>query len=317
MGRIYIIDLKAGQAVETALLLKHKELQRTKTNKPYLKISLADKSGSIEGRMWDNAERADSVVDIGMVVSVKGSIELWKDLAQIKVDEIRPAEVGTYAASDLIRAVENVDEILASVKNHLDGIANAHIKSLIGQFLDDKDFIKRFKTSPGARSWHNAYIGGLLEHTLEVMTIVHKACELYPSADRDVCMAGALLHDIGKIYELDPVTFEYTVEGGLIGHLPIGFEMLSRKIDSISAFPPSLATHLKHVILSHHGEYEQQSPVLPKTLEATIVYQADELVSQANAVQELIRAQSASGKDWTNFVAIKNRKYFLKGKQAI
>jgi len=147
------------------------------------------------------------------------------------------------------------------------------------------------------------------------MTIVHKACELYPTADRDVCLAGALLHDIGKIYELDPVTFEYTVEGGLIGHLPIGFEMLSRKIDSISAFPAALATHLKHVILSHHGEYEQQSPVLPKTLEATIVYQADELVSQANAVQELIRAQSGSGKDWTNFVTIKNRKYFLKGKQ--
>ena len=112
--------------------------------------------------------------------------------------------------------------------------------------------------------------------------------------------------------ELDVRTFEYTVSGGLIGHLPLGFEMLSRKISSVEGFPQDLAIQLKHIILSHHGEYEQQSPVLPKTLEATIVYHSDELVSQANAVKEIMRSQAPSGRDWSNFITIKERKYFLK-----
>ena len=154
-----------------------------------------------------------------------------------------------------------------------------------------------------------------MEHTCDIMTIAGRACDLFPDADRDLVMVGSFLHDIGKVVELDPSTFEYTAAGGLVGHLSLGFEMLSRTISGIDGFPPELAMQLKHIILSHHGEYEQQSPVLPKTLEATLVYHADELVSQANAVREIIRAQAPSGRTWSNFVSIKNRKYFLGSNQ--
>src|SRR3990167_1938941 len=141
------------------------------------------------------------------------------------------------------------------------------------------------------------------------MLIVDKVCDLCQEANRDMCLIGAFLHDSGKILEIDPTTFEHTLQGGLIGHLSLGFELLSNKISQIEGFPLDSALYLKHIILSHHGEYQQQSPVLPKTLEATIVYHADELVSQTNAVKELINAQSSIQKVWSNYVTIKNRKY--------
>jgi len=152
----------------------------------------------------------------------------------------------------------------------------------------------------------------LLEHTYEVMQIVLKMCELYPDIDINIALVGALLHDSGKMFELDPVSFEYTSEGNLLGHISMGYELLSEKIKSISGFPDELALHLKHIILSHHGEYEQQAPVLPKTLEAIIVYHSDNLVSQANAVREIMNAQSIDDREWSNFISIKNRKFYLK-----
>ena len=144
------------------------------------------------------------------------------------------------------------------------------------------------------------------------MYISERVCELYPQADKDLVLIGAFVHDIGKVLELDPNTFQYTLDGGLIGHLTLGFDILSKKISEIKDFPKDLELKLKHIILSHHGEYEQQSPVLPKTLEATIVYQSDELTSQANAVKELIEAQSGGEKEWSDYVRLKERKYLLK-----
>ena len=212
-----------------------------------------------------------------------------------------------------MRSIENSDELFENIKKILrTTISHPLASRLIQSFLDDVSFIESFKKAPGARSWHNAYIGGLMEHTYEVMVIVERMCDLYPGARKDIALVGAFIHDIGKIYELDPFSFEYTLEGGLVGHLSIGFEILSSKINAIADFPEDMALALKHIILSHHGEYEQQSPVLPKTLEAIIVYHADELVSQANAVKEIMRSQSYGNREWSNFVSIKNRKFLLK-----
>lgn len=307
----FIKDLKAGEAVESVFLLKRKELQRTKDNKPYLKVTLADKTGAIEGRVWEEADTFDKKIDTGDVLVVTGSVDNWRDNIQVKVERLRKAAPEQYKMQDLVRAIENAEEIFADIERRLGAVTNQWFKILIKKYFDEPDFIERFKTSPGAQSWHNAYIGGLLEHTHEVIVITEKACDLYPEADRETCLVGAFLHDSGKVFEIEPRTFELTLGGGLIGHLPLGFELLASRIASISGFPGDLALHLKHIILSHHGEYEQQSPVLPKTLEATIVYHADELVSQTNAVKELIRAQSGFQKVWSNYVSIKNRRYLL------
>ena len=312
MPKQFIKDLKVGDRVASVFVLKKKDLQKTKENKPYLRLAVADKTGSIEGVMWDNAETAEAHIDNGMPVFVKASVGSYRENIQLKIDEARPASPDEYKVEDIIRAIQDIEGQYSKVKKYLAAISNKWVALLVQSFLDDKEFVERFKRSPGARSWHNAYIGGLMEHTWEVMYIVDKTCDIYPWASRDIAIAGAFFHDIGKIVELDPGTFEYTIEGGLIGHLPLGFEMLSAKMGKIDAFPQDIATHLRHIILSHHGEYDQQSPVLPKTLEATIVYHADELTSQANAVKEIIEAQSTGPRDWSNYITIKSRQYFLR-----
>lgn len=312
MERKFIKDMRAGNKFESVFQLRKKEMSKTKDGKPFLKLTVSDKTGSIDAKIWDDAEDLNLKVDTGTAVFAKGFVDSWKDNLQLKIDHIRPAAEDEYKAQDLMRTVENRDEILKKIEGYLARVSNKWIAALSRRFFEDKDFMEKFRNSPGASSWHNAYIGGLMEHTSDIMSIVDKACDLYPEANRDIAMIGAFLHDIGKTVELDASTFEYTVAGGLIGHLPLGFEMLSGKIREIESFPEDLATQLKHIILSHHGEYEQQSPVLPKTLEATIIYHADELVSQANAVKEIIQSQGPSGRDWSNFVTIKERKYFLK-----
>ena len=155
-----------------------------------------------------------------------------------------------------------------------------------------------------------------MEHTYEVMSVAEKVCSLYPEADRSVAIFGAFIHDIGKIEEIDPKKMEYTIEGGLLGHIAIGYKILQDKIESIKDFPSELAIRLSHIVLSHHGKYEQQSPVLPKTLEAIIVYHTDELVSQANAIKEIKANESGEGKVWSNYVSIKNRKFFIKNESS-
>jgi len=258
------------------------------------------------------AEVADKRVASGQAVMVKGAVDLWRNNTQIKVDDIFPAADDEFNRSDLIRCVENIDEIFENIKSILRrNVTNRWISLLIKTILDDDDLMQRLKRAPGARSWHNAYIGGLMEHTYEVMCIIEKMFELYPEINKDIALLGAFLHDIGKMDELDPDTFEYTHHGGLIGHIAIGYELLHKKIAEVPDFPEELALHLKHVILSHHGEYEQQSPVLPKTLEAIIVYHADNLVSQANAVREIMFSNANNDKEWSNFISIKNRKFFL------
>jgi len=312
MKKIFIKDCKAQNAVESVFLLRKKEMQRTKDNKPYLRLSVCDKTGSLEARVWENAEAYNAQIEAGQAVVVKGTLELWKDALQIKVESIRRAETGEYALEDLLRTVEDREKLFKGIRAYLDACEDKWLRALTKRFLDDSVFIDKFMRSPGARSWHNAYIGGLLEHTYEVMYIVEKTCALYPEAKKDLCLTGAFLHDIGKIFEIDAQTFEYTYEGNLIGHLPLGFELLSRAISELQGFPGELALLLKHIVLSHHGEYEQQSPILPKTLEATIVYHADELVSQANAVKEHAYAQKNTQQVRSTYISIKNRKYLIK-----
>jgi len=312
--KITIKELKGGEGLTPAVfLLKKKELLMTKENKPYLKLEFADRTGTIEGRLWEGAARIDRQFETGTAVAVYGTVELWRQNVQVKVEDMRPAAAQEYAIGDLIRSVENPEELFEKIKSCLrKNIANRWLSLLVGKLLDDAGFSAAFQKAPGAHSWHNAYCGGLMEHTYEVMVIVEKMCELYPEAQKDIALVGAFLHDIGKIYELDSTTFEYTPAGGLLGHLPIGYELVSDVIKSLKDFPEDVALHLKHSILAHHGEYEQQSPVLPKTLEAIIVYHADELVSQANAVKEVIASQATGDREWSNFISIKNRKFFLK-----
>lgn len=311
MDKIFITDLREKEKVDSLFLLRKKNLKLTKNDKPYLEMTLSDKSGKIEARLWDDAEKFNKKADTGEVVRIKGVIEKFRDEKQIKVDLMERAQEGSFEYGDMVRVAAGIDSIYDKLSGYLKNINNPWLALLVDRFFSDEGLILSFRNGLGAKSWHNAYMGGLMEHTYEVMSVVDRVCDLYPEADRDICIFGAFIHDLGKVFELDPNKMEYTVRGGLVGHIGIGHRILCDKIREVEGFPENLSLSLEHIILSHHGEYEQQSPVLPKTLEATIVYQTDELVSQANAVKEIIVSQSEEGREWSNFVGIKNRKYFL------
>ncbi|MFH1552462.1 MAG: HD domain-containing protein [Candidatus Omnitrophota bacterium] len=315
MDKKFISDFKDKERIDSFFMLRKKNVKLTKYDKPYLEPSLSDKTGKIEGRLWEKAEEFDKLVDTGDVVHVKGAVDKFREEKQLKVDSIERADDRAFRYEDMVRVVENRDKIRDDVIKYLENAKNPWIRLLVEQFVEDDDLMAMLKDGVGAKNWHNAYIGGLIEHTYEVIRIVDQMCQMYPEADRDVAIFGSFIHDIGKVYELDAKNLEYTIEGGLVGHIAIGHEILMGKIRNIPDFPGNLCLRLEHIILSHHGEYEQQSPVLPKTLEATIVYQADELVSQANAVKEIQRAQAEEGKVWSNFVSIKNRKYYIRRPQ--
>ncbi|MFA6636870.1 MAG: HD domain-containing protein [Candidatus Omnitrophota bacterium] len=313
MGKKFISEFKTNDKIDSFFQLRKKNLKLTKKDTPYLELTLADKTGTIEGRVWIGAEDMNSSADTGDIVRVKGTVDKFREENQIKIDLMKKAEEGDFDRSDMVRVAENISEVKEKIKIYLEQIEDPWIKKLAGIFWGDAKLVEKFSHGVGGKSWHNAYVGGLMEHTYEVMCIVDKMCGLYPEADRSLAVFGAFIHDIGKVFELDADKMEYTVLGGLIGHIGIGHKMLVEKISEIENFPPDISMKLEHIILSHHGEYEQQSPVLPKTLEATIVYQVDELVSQANAVKEIIASQSCEGRVWSNFVVIKNRKYYLEG----
>ncbi|MGD2278977.1 MAG: HD domain-containing protein, partial [Candidatus Omnitrophota bacterium] len=268
--------------------------------------------GRMEARLWDNAEKYNETAETGDVVHVKGTVDKFRDEKQLKLDFIAKADERAFRFEDMVRVAENREKIYEDVLSCLSEIENPWINKLAKKFIDDNELMMLFKDGIGGKSWHNAYIGGLLEHTYEVMYIVENMCKLYPEVDKDTAIFGSFIHDIGKVRELDVKKMEYTIEGGLVGHIAIGHKLLMDKISSIKDFPSDLSLRLEHIMLSHHGEYEQQSPVLPKTLEATIIYQADELVSQANAIKEIQAAQKEEGKVWSHFITIKNRKYYIK-----
>lgn len=313
MPKKFISEFNTNEKIDSFFQVRKKNLKLTKKDKPYLELTLADKTGTIEGRLWDDAEKFNSACDTGDIVNIKGVVDKFREEKQIKVDSIEKARDNEFDRADMVRVAENTSEVKEKIGLYLERLSDTWIKQLAEAFIKDTVLMEAFSLGLGGKSWHNAYIGGLMEHTYEVMCIVDKMCDLYPQADRDISIFGAFIHDIGKVFELDASKMEYTVYGGLIGHIGIGHKILVEKISAIEAFPPDIAMKLEHIMLSHHGEYEQQSPVLPKTLEATIVYQTDELVSQANAVKEIILSQSAEGRDWSNFVVIKNRKYYLGG----
>ncbi|MDD5634266.1 MAG: HD domain-containing protein [Candidatus Omnitrophica bacterium] len=312
MAKRFISEFKVNERVDSFFILRKKNLKLTKHDKPYLELTLTDKTGKIEARMWDDAEKFSELIETGNVVHVKGTIDKYKEEKQLKVDYIAPADDRDFVYEDLVRVLENAEEVFEKLIAHLKGIKNKWIKTLAKEFYEDEKLMQLFKNGLGGKAWHNAYIGGLLEHTYEVTYISDLMCKLYPEADKDVVILGAFLHDIGKVYELDPKKMEYTIEGGLVGHIGIGHKILMEKTKNIDNFPPDLCLRLEHIVLSHHGKYEQQSPVLPKTLEATIIYHADELASQTNAIKEIQLQQQEEGKVWSDFVSIKNRKYFIK-----
>lgn len=306
MAKQFISELKTNNLVNTHFLVK-KKLLRDFTNKQgkYLSLELADKTGSIDGKLWDSAEKIFTTFEEKDVVFVQGKVESYNNTKQIIINTIKKYD--DYSLEDyLLKGKKDTEELFAYLQQVVKSIQNPYLQKLLICFFDDTQFVKQFKESPSASSIHHAYLGGLIEHSVETLKICDSVCSLYPQIDRDILFTGAILHDIGKIKELEcGLTFDYTDEGRLLGHLIMGEQMVSEKIATIDNFPSQIRLKVLHMILSHHGEYEWGSPKRPKTIEAFALHYADLLGTRVNQFAQLI--EKDSDKDWTEYSKSLNR----------
>jgi 3'-5' exoribonuclease len=303
MNRVFINQFKKGQIVEGFFLAKEKTASKTKTGNPYLSLRLADRTGEIDGRVWDKASDFGSLFEKDDVIKVHGEVEEFQGVLQLRVLRLRKAAAGEFDLIDFLpKTAHDVDLMLSEIKGIAETLRNPHLRALLDSFLADEEFVKKFKTAPAAKAMHHVYIGGLLEHTLSVLRLIRLVAPQYKAIDLDLILAGGFLHDIGKVDELAyERTFDYTDLGRLLGHITLTVEKVAKKIQSLPDFPENLALLLKHLILSHHGEYVFGSPKRPKTLEALLLHHIDDLDAKINGFLAWIDKEKDSASRWTSY----------------
>jgi 3'-5' exoribonuclease len=300
---IYIRDIKSGDKVGDYFLVAEKNLAFSQKGAPYLNVRLKDKTGELEGKIWDNAREWDKTFKKGDIVRIEARSANYKNVIQLSIMELKKAADEDITLSDYLpTARRDGGVMLAELMIIVESVDNPHLKALLYAFFQDEEIAGLFKRAPAAKGFHHIYLGGLLEHTLSVARLLDLACSQYEGIDRDLLLTGGILHDIGKIYELSyGRTVDYTDEGRLVGHIVMGAEMVDKRIAALEDFPAHLALKLRHVMLSHHGDLEYGSPKRPKTVEALIVHFIDDLDAKVNAFQEFIAAAPDDESDWTPY----------------
>jgi 3'-5' exoribonuclease len=272
-----------------------------RTGEPYLALTLADRSGQIEAKMWDNVAEAIPVFEQDDFVKVKGLINKYNNRFQLTIHKIRKLENGEIDFADYLPATtKDIEALWQTLLGFVASVQNPHLKALLEAFLADAEFAAALRNAPAAKTLHHAYIGGLLDHMVSLFKVCDLVVPHYPQVDRDLVLAGAFLHDIGKIHELSYArAFAYTTRGQLLGHMIIELEMLQAKLPA--GFPHELKTVLEHLIISHHGQYEFGSPKLPMFPEALMLHYLDDLDSK----MESMRAHFEREPDlvWTSYNA--------------
>jgi 3'-5' exoribonuclease len=306
--------LKKGDAVNHYLILKKCEVKLTKANKQYLFLELADKTLSLCSNVWDNFSEIYANIKVGDIVKVIGSMDEYNGIPQIKITSIITAglEDNVVASDFLARSKRNIDEMKKELFDRIQKIKNPDLKILMEQFFKE-DNLSKFTSAPAGKYWHHPYIHGLLEHSLELIRICDLMCDIHPEINRDLVICGALMHDYGKTEELKfDSSFDYTTRGKLIGHIVISAMLINEECKKIPGFPDELRDCLLHIVLSHQGKLEFASPVIPKTLEAITLYQADELSAKVNAYKTALGEIKEKGK-WTRFLPLASTDLFNHG----
>lgn len=304
-----IASLKEGDWVDETFLVTSKQISTAKNGVIYLSLKLADKTGEIDGRLWDNAEETAGRFQRDDFVRVKGVAANYQGAMQIKLKAVEKVDDSKV---DLANFIQSSPRDPAEMENELRGIAvqlrNTHLRLLMNLFLDDKGFMEAFKRSPAAKTLHHNYIGGLIEHVVELIKLCRDVACHFPYIDSDLLTVGAFIHDIGKVREMSVrKTIEYSTEGRLIGHISLGYEMLHEKISAVSGFPAETAMLLKHIVLSHHGEYEFGSPKRPKVREAIIIHYLDDLCAKLNNFELTLKKENIRDGEWTAFNKMHDR----------
>jgi len=303
--RVPLRDLEDGQRVSGVYAVRERELRRKRNGEPWLRLAVCDASGSAEAVCWEDAEALYALATGGSAVFLTGIFEVserWG--AKIKLTGLRAAEEGEYDPAELAPESDVSPELLErDLRALVSTIQEPQLLALLDRFFaPGSEAWARFSEAPAAKVYHQAYRHGLLEHTLSVAQAVSAAANFFPGIDRDVAVTGALLHDIGKTeaYNSDPLAIDLTDLGRLQGEIPLGYYLVRREIEAIAGFDADLAQRVLHIILSHHGQLEHGSPVVPATREAVLVHMIDNLGGRLGSFDRLER-QLPAGEVWSGF----------------
>ena len=289
MKSTYVKELAANRNFTTTFLVRSKEIREKKTGEPYLALLLSDRTGEVEAKMWDNVAEVMDTFERDDFVKVKGLIQIYHNRPQLTIHKMRRLEdsdvdfAGYFPASG-----RDPEEMWRELRAMIVKMTDPHLRGLVEAVLDDPEIASRYRKAPAAKQIHHAWLGGLLEHVLSLCQLCHVTAGHY-AVDLNLLLAGAVLHDVGKIYELSyDRSFGYTTEGQLLGHMVMGLRIVDDKLRGLPEFPPRLRTLVEHMIVSHHGKYEFGSPKLPQFPEALLFHYLDDMDSKMECMRTLI-----------------------------
>lgn len=306
----YIKDLKDSKEVEECYLVQNKHLNYDKNGKPYMVLTLKDKTGSVDGRIFNCDVEAVKAIKENSFLKVWASIHSYNNELQLTIKKFEIVDESVIEKQQYIPSSKrNIDDMISELYSLIDSIKNENLKWLLEEFFLDSEFLKDFSQKSAAKSVHHNYLGGLIEHSLNVAYICRVVSQRYAdNVDIDFITVAALLHDIGKVKEFsDFPENDYTEEGKLLGHISIGAMMIDEKTKENKEFPYDLKVRLQHAILSHHGEYEYGSPKRPKTIEALILHFSDNMDAKVNTFEQALETSLNIDTGWTDY-----NKYFLR-----
>jgi len=312
-----------NKVVTSSFVVVSKQVKPKKNGEPYLALTLGDRTGQIEAKMWDNVEEYLDAFEQEDFLKIKGLINKYKNRFQLTIHKLRRMQEDEIDFADYLpKTTKDVGELWRALTDFVATFQNPHLKSLVELFMADPEIAERYRNAPAAKSLHHAYIGGLLDHVVSLFRSCDLICRNYPQVNRDLLLTGAFLHDIGKIQELTyNRSFSYTTRGQLLGHMIIELEMLQAKLEKLPGFPAELKTLLEHLIISHHGQYDFGSPKLPMFPEALMLHYLDDLDSKMEAMRAHFAREAESEGPWTSYNAslgrpLLNSEKFLQGEKA-
>ncbi|MBM3797382.1 MAG: HD domain-containing protein [Acidobacteria bacterium] len=299
-----IADLEVGQNTTGVFLVAHKDVRQKKGGDFFLSLTLTDRSGEIDAKMWDNVDKVMDTFERDGFVRVKGVPQVHLNKLQFTIHTLQVVPESEVDLGDFFPASKrDPAEMFAELRGHINGMANAHLRGLLNAIFDDAGIARRYQRAPAAKSIHHAWLGGLIEHVLSMCSLCKRVGPHYPHVNLDLLLTGAILHDIGKIDELTyDRGFGYSDEGQLLGHILIGLRVVNEKMALLPDFPPRLRMLVEHLIASHHGTLEFGSPKVPMTAEAMLLHHLDNLDSKMETVRVSVEKDKLTEGSWTVYV---------------
>ena len=299
----FVVDIKPDQNINTTFLVLSKEVRQKKSGDPFLSLMLADKTGEIDSKMWDNAAEVMDTFDRDDFIRIKGLTQNFQNRLQLTIHKLQRIEDSEIEVADYFPASKHdPKEMEREVQAIIAAFTNPYLKALLDAIFADEKIATAYRTAPAAKSIHHAFLGGLIEHVLSMAKVAQFTASHYANIDHDLLLTGVILHDIGKIHELTYHRgFGYSDRGQLIGHIMMGFQMVTEKAATVVGFPDKLLLLVQHLILSHHGELEYGSPKVPVFAEAMLLHQIDSMDSKMETMRSMVEKDNRIDGSWTGY----------------